>query len=254
MTRRFVFIALLIASCCFPFKTFSQQTEGTVKYLTTYDWVKMINSCDYLSKDRKDKAAYMWGNRSEWKVFNNLYFSALKSKYEESEEKAEQNEEDDGYAGRKETFFITRNFEKNTCFDGIEMFGKLYLISDSLKIPDWKILNDIKEVAGHVCMNASLKDTLLNQKIIAWFALDIPVQAGPDSFFGLPGLILEVIINNGAKTMTADKIDFKTLTTEFDLPKKLKGKQINNTAYNTMIKKFIDEKREAEEFPWGIRY
>jgi GLPGLI family protein len=134
------------------------------------------------------------------------------------------------------------------------MFGKLYLISDSLKIPDWKILNDIKEVAGHVCMNASLKDTLLNQKIIAWFALDIPVQSGPDNYFGLPGLILEVIINNGAKTMTAEKIDFKTLTTEFDLPKKLKGKQINNTAYNTMIKKFIDEKREAEEFPWGIRY
>jgi hypothetical protein len=63
-----------------------------------------------------------------------------------------------------------------------------------------------------------------------------------------------VNINNGAKIMTAEKVDLKTLTTEFDLPKKLKGKQITGTAYEAMIKKFLDEKRQAEEFPWGIRY
>jgi GLPGLI family protein len=233
----------------------AQQTEGKVKYLTTFDWVKMVNSCDYLDKSRKDQASYMWGNRSEWKMYNNLYFSAKQSKYEDSEEKAEQDEFDDGnYAGRKETFFLTRNFEKSTFFNAIEMLGKVYIVSDSLKAPDWKILNDLKEVAGHVCMNASLNDTLLKQKIIAWFALDIPVQAGPDRFWGLPGLILEVSINSGAKTMVAETIDMKTLTTEFDLPKKIKGKQMNQTAYLAVIKKFLDDKRKAEEFPWGMRY
>jgi GLPGLI family protein len=134
------------------------------------------------------------------------------------------------------------------------MLGKVYIVSDSLKAPDWKILNDLKEVAGHVCMNASLNDTLRKQKIIAWFALDIPVQAGPDRFWGLPGLILEVSINNGSKTMVAETIDMKALTTEFDLPKKLKGKQMNQAAYLAVIKKFLDDKRKAEEFPWGMRY
>ncbi|MEI6122795.1 MAG: GLPGLI family protein [Bacteroidota bacterium] len=244
----FFIAALLIFN-----KSFSQQTQGSVKYLTSYDWVKMINSCDYLSNDRKDKAAYLWGNRSEWKQFNNLYFSPLKSKYENSDENAEP-EQDDGYAGRKETFYITRNFGTNTFLDAIEMLGKTYIVTDSLKAPDWKILNDIKEIAGHVCMNATYTDTLLHQKIVAWFALDIPIQAGPDRFFGLPGLILEVTINNGAKIMTAQSIDMKTFTTEFDLPKKLKGKAISGSAYAAILKKFLDEKRKAEEFPWGINY
>jgi len=99
-----------------------------------------------------------------------------------------------------------------------------------------------------------LKDTLRGQKIIAWFALDIPVKAGPDRFYGLPGLILEVNINNGAKIMTAEKVDMKALTTEFDLPKKLKGKKISGADYDAILKKFLDEKRQAEEFPWGMRY
>ncbi|MEI6765435.1 MAG: GLPGLI family protein [Bacteroidota bacterium] len=250
--HRVIFVAIFVISTLLSAKVFSQQTEGSVKYLTTFDWVKMMNSCDYLSKEAREKAAYMWGNRSEWKVYNNLYFSAQKSKYDESEEKAEPDQE--GYNWRKEIFFITRNYDQKVYYNAIELLGKLYLISDSLVTPNWKILNDIKEIGGHVCMNASLNDTLMNQKVVAWFALDIPVPAGPDRFFGLPGLILEVNINNGAKIMTAEKVELKTLTTEFDLPKKLKGKQITGTAYEAMIKKFLDEKRKAEEFPWGLRY
>lgn len=254
MNKRFLFTILLIVFCGVMNRISAQQTEGTVRYLTSYDWVKMVNQCDYLDKERKEQAAYMWGNRSQWNIYNNLYFSAKQSKYQESEEKAP-NEFDDGtYAGRKETFYMTRNYEKNTLFNALEILGKVYLVSDSLKAPDWKILNDLKEVAGHVCMNASLSDTLLKQKITAWFALDIPVQSGPDRFWGLPGLILEVSINNGAKIMTADKIDFKALTTEFDLPKKQKGKQVNKAGYDAIIKKFLDDKRKAEEFPWGMAY
>jgi GLPGLI family protein len=254
MNKRFLFAALLIVFCGTMIRLQAQQTEGKVRYLTSYDWVKMINQCDYLDKTHKDQASYMWGNRSQWNIYNTLYFSSKKSKYENSEEKAPNDFDDEGYAGRKETFFITRNFETNTLFNALEMLGKTYLVSDSLKTPDWKILNDLKEVAGHVCMNASLSDTLRKQKISAWFALDIPVPTGPDRFFGLPGMILEVNINNGAKIMTADKIDFKTLTTEFDLPKKLKGKQINYAAYTAIIKKFLEDKRKAEEFPWGMEY
>jgi GLPGLI family protein len=254
MKKHLLLVTLVFVFCLGKMNVKAQQIEGKVKYLTTFDWVKMINMCDYLDKSQKEKSAYMWGNRSEWKIYDNLYFSQRQSKYEESDEKVKDDQEDDTYAWRKDVFFITRNFEKNTFFNADEMLGKVYLVSDSLKAPDWKILNDLKEVAGHVCMNASLNDTLRKQKIIAWFALDIPVQAGPDRFYGLPGLILEVSINNGAKIMTADKLEFKTLTTEFDLPKKLKGKQMNHAAYLGVIKKFMDDKRKAEEFPWGIRY
>jgi len=254
MKNRLLILAFLLVFFSFNTRIRAQQTEGSIRYLTTYDWVKMINACDYLDKTRKDRSAYMWGNRSQWNIYTTLYFSAIKSKFEISDEKAPSKEEDDTYASRKETYYLTRDFSKNTLFDAIEMLGKVYLVSDSLKTPDWKILNDMKEVAGHICMNASLNDTLMHQKIMVWFALDIPVAAGPDRFYGLPGLILEVNINNGAKIMVADKIEMKTLTTEFDLPKKLKGKQMNNDAYLAVIKKFLDEKKKEEEFPWGMRF
>lgn len=250
--RKILFTIAFLTLTGLCFKSSGQQQAGKIKYLTTYNWVKMLNACDYLSKESKERVAYMWGNRSEWKMYGILYFSDNHSRFEDSEESPDGNE--DRYQGRKETFFMIHNFEEQTYVHALEMLGKTYLISDSLKMPDWKIKNDLKEVAGHVCMNASLKDTIRGQKIVAWFALDMPVQAGPDRFFGLPGMILEVDINNGAEVMTAEKIENVSLTNEFEIPKKLKAKKINGTEYTAILKNFYDDKRKAEEFPWGVRY
>ena len=74
-------------------------------------------------------------------------------------------------------------------------------------------------------------DTIKKQKVIGWFALDILNNGGPERFFGLPGLILEVNVNDGALVITADQIALKKLTTELDLPKKIKGKKIKENEY-----------------------
>lgn len=116
-------------------------------------------------------------------------------------------------------------------------------------------MNDMKEVAGHVCMNAYREDTLKKQKIYVWFALDIPVPSGPERLGGLPGLILEADVNDGGMLITADKIELKKLTNELEAPKKVKGKKVNEAGYNEVIRKHMEEKRKAEEPPfWGIRY
>ena len=208
----------------------------------------------YISKQQKERAAYMWGNRSEWKEYANLYFTPTVTKYEESEEKADPND-DDSYSWRKELFFLKRDFENNTMTDALSHLGKNYLIEDEIQPIEWKIQNDLKEVAGHICMKAFTEDTLKNQKIVAWFAQDMPIKAGPDRYSGLPGMILEVDINDGAMTITANRIDLKKLTTELDLPKKIKSKKIKSAEYQDLMKKYIFEKRKEESFPfWGIRY
>jgi GLPGLI family protein len=232
---------------------YAQQHEGTIRYLRTQNWAKMMASVDYISKNQRDKMMYMWGNRSEWKTYALLHFNKDESKYEDSEEEAEQGME--GWSNRKETFFMKRNFKDNTLFDGITLLGKTYLIHDTIVNPKWRIMNDLKEVAGHICMNASLDDTIRNQHIIVWFALDMPNSAGPERFFGLPGIILEVDINNGALVMTADKIDLKPLTTELNVPEKIKGKKINTADYQELIDEQIKLRKAAEEpWFWGIRY
>jgi GLPGLI family protein len=250
---------LLILVLFLPFSAFAQDEqspplEGRIRYLVTQNWAKQMESLDYLSKQRKERIAYMWGGRrSEWKKYTEFYFTATETKYMDSEEKAEP--DDEGYSWRKEAYFLKRNFEKNTTYDVIEMLGKTYIVEDSLYAPEWKIHNDLKEVAGHICMKAFWEDTVKHQKIVAWFAQDILHSGGPERFCGLPGMILEVDLNNGAMVVTADKIEMKKLSNELELPKKLKGKKINEAEYQDILKKFIAEKTEAEEpYFWGIRY
>lgn len=243
--KKILFLILLFC----PALVFSQPMEGRIRYLVTHNWTKKMAHLDYMSKESRERAAYMWGSRSEWKMYYNLFFNDNQTKFEESPEKADPTEDDYTYSWRKETFFLKRNYDNNTLFDARTLLGKPYIIEDSLVKPKWRILNDLKEVAGHVCMKAVLTDTLRKQKIEAWFAQDIPHQGGPDSFFGLPGMILEIDVNEGAMTLSADLIELKKLGTELDAPAKLKGKKIKKVDYDKIVKDHI-KSQIAEEEPW----
>ncbi|NJN33067.1 MAG: GLPGLI family protein [Saprospiraceae bacterium] len=238
-----------------PFLLSAQmQNEGTVRYLKTHNWAKMISKLDYMSKQTRERILYQWANRSEWKQYCVLHFNQNETKYEDSEEKAEPDDEG-GYSWRKDLYFVKRFFEQQKMVEGHEMLGKTYIVEDSLRGFNWKIQNDLKEVAGHICMKAVYEDTVRKHKIEAWFAQDIPISAGPERFYGLPGLILEVVYNEDAIVLTADKIDYKKLTIELDEPKKLKGKRIKESDFTEVIKKHIADKTKAEEpWFWGVRY
>jgi GLPGLI family protein len=243
---------LIFCLLCVLSKTYAQTNEGVVYFTRTTYWTKLNNQLSYLSKQEKEKMSYMFGGKDDWKEYTLLFFNDNESRYINSEEKSEESE---GYSGRKEDFSLNRNFSKNMMTDIFEFIGKTYIIEDSLQIPNWKILNDLKEVAGHICMKASVEDTLKKQKIIAWFAQDIPSNTGPERLCGLPGMILAIDINDGALTIEASKIEFKKLTQELAPLKKIKGKKITEVQYQAMIAKFIQEKIKEERNPfWTIRY
>jgi len=110
-------------------------------------------------------------------------------------------------------------------------------------------------VAGHIWMKAMIQGTIKKQKIIAWFAQDIPINTGPERLHGLSELIMEIGMNDGAVIVESTNIEPLTITNEMDLPKKLKGKKINELAYQDTIRKFIQEKIKQERNPfWSIRY
>jgi GLPGLI family protein len=246
---------ILLALFLFPVLAFSQPIlSGKIKYLKTSNWTKQMAAVDYLTSQQKERAAYVWGNRAEWKQYCELFFDENHSRYIDSDEKAEP--DDEGYSWRADAYCITRDFSTNRQADLMTLLGKVYLVEDSIYTPKWKILNDIKEVAGHICMNASAYDTLRMQRIEAWFALDMPASVGPERFCGLPGAILEININNGGMILTAEKIDLRPLNLgELDLPAKPKRKKINEKTYLEKLAEHFRIKKEAEEMPfWGIRY
>lgn len=244
-------IIIFISSFLISLASHAQQ-EGMVRFTRTTYWTKLNESLPYMSKQEKEKQSYVFGGLFEEKEFMLLYFDEKGSYYTNSDEKSAESE---GYDGRKKLFGIKRDFEKNTLNEFFEMSGKTYIVEDSLKQLNWKILNDIKDVAGHICMKAMIQDTIKNQRIIVWFAQDIPINAGPERLYGLPGLILEMNIKDGAVIVEATKIELPKITNQMDLPKKLKGKKMNELAFQDMLRKFIQEKIKEERNPfWNIRY
>jgi len=243
-------LAVLLFSCTF---SYAQKLEGTIRYIKTENVEKKMFVMDYLSKPAIEGYTYnyaqVYGNGNESTSYSVLSFNASRTSYEDSDENYA------GYNYRKTVFIITRDFSKHTLHDIIGLLGKTYIIEDSLQTPNWKILNEMKEIAGHICMNASYNDTIKKQKIVGWYALDIPISGGPERFFGLPGLLLEVDVNDGAMVIRADKIEPRKLTTELDFPKKAKGKKISEKGYIALLKKKIEENREQEKPLFdGLRY
>jgi GLPGLI family protein len=256
MRKSIIYFSICLA---IPFFTQAQTnpipnpTQGVIRYLVTHNWVKKMDAVSYLSKQQKERAAYMWGNDAEWKEYATLFFSPTGTKYEDSKEEAE--DRDYNYSWRSGLYFVKRDYENGRTQEGMEFLGKKYLLEDSLHCMDWKILNDMKEVAGHICMNASWEDTIKQQKVIAWFALDMPLAAGPERFCGLPGLILEVNLNDGALIISADKITPQKLIDELEPPKKIKAKKISEAKYFELLREHMAEKKKNEEpYFWGMRY
>ena len=242
---------LLLFLFFMPTLGFSQKNEGMVVYERQEFWSKIIGQLTYLSNEEKDRVKQTWGKNDEgWKSKTKIFFNANESLLTNLEEASEY-----GWSSRTEDYYIYRNYEKEKKIEIIEMMGKTYVLEDSLRAPSWKILNQIKDVAGYICMKAVSEDTVKHQKITAWFTGDIPVPAGPERFYGLPGLIMELEINDGDVLITASKVELKKVETkDLTLPK-LKGKKIKDADYDNLIAKHIKDSIKSYRNPyWAIKY
>ncbi|MDD3741681.1 MAG: GLPGLI family protein [Bacteroidales bacterium] len=230
----------------------AQNSSGKINYTVKHDWVKKIIAVDYMSQSRRDQYQYMWGSSSEYTEKSVLLFNSDFYFYEEPVDE----DANYGYSWKTSEYFIFRNIKDNTTYDVLRFQNKLYVIEDSIQYPKWKILNDLKEVAGHICMNASFYDEIKMNKVIAWFALDWPGNFGPERYGGLPGVILEIDVNNGAQVITADKIEFFENDTVINKPThKKKHKKINEAVYLELLLKYINDcKKQEMPYFWGTRY
>jgi GLPGLI family protein len=222
-------VLLLILLSGLGTRGIAQQNEGAIYYRVVSDRFLMWSSLEFYNKENAEKDKFIYGNNVSTS-YARLYFNQLKTKYINRNET-------DTIDNLSEPFALTDlPGRKLTLYTHIN--GKNYIIKDTLQAPDWNILNDIKEVAGHICASASTFDSVRKQKVNAWFALDIPISIGPDRWYGLPGAILEVDLNDGALVISTDKIEFCKLTTQLDAPKKSKGKVIAQKRYNEIFRKF----------------
>ena len=136
---------------------------------------------------------------------------------------------------------IYRNFATNKRIEQRDFMGKKYLIEDSIKVRAWKITGESKKILGYNCLKATFNDTTSRkQNIVVWFTDAIPLAAGPATFGTLPGLILEVNINDSETVMLAQKVEFKALkANDFKVP--TKGEKISEEDFNKKMEEFIKQ-------------
>lgn len=242
-----------VLAFAFALQTFAQELNGEIVYNRKTNYIAIMSRLPYLTTEDIDRAKLTWGN---WDDEDNqgedylYYFSNGKTLYTKKEK-----ESDGNYSWSSEKFVLVRDHKKHTVKDFKETLGKKYLIEDVLPKFKWKILNEIKEIEGYLCMKAETYDTAKDQVIHAWFADGILFSGGPEGYAGLPGMILELNINNGDAIITATKVTLTPSQVDLPLPKKMKGKKMTISEFDQLVNTYISDSIEAERNPyWRIRY
>ena len=118
-----------------------------------------------------------------------------------------------------------------------EFYERTYLVKDSIRQIKWKITDETREIAGYNCRRANgiMLDSIY---VVAFYTDEIQVNGGPESFNGLPGMILGVAVPHENVTWFATSvkeqvIDPKTLSAP------TKGKVVNNKQMEEEIMKAL---------------
>ena len=77
--------------------------------------------------------------------------------------------------------------------------------------------------------------------VTAWYSLDIPVNHGPDDYWGLPGLIFEISYGETNIMCTKIVLNPKEKTT---IEEPSKGKVVTQLEYDTIVEEKTKEMRE----------
>ena len=130
---------------------------------------------------------------------------------------------------------IFSDFVNKTQTEQREFMTRLFLIESEMNSKGWKISANQKNILGYVCQEAVKEED--DKKIIAWFAPELQIVAGPGHINNLPGLVLAVDINDGKQTIIALNIEEGPID-DTVLIKPKKGKKVTEEEF----KAIVDEK------------
>ena len=151
---------------------------------------------------------------------------------------------------------VYKNTGTKTYTEEAPFAEKTFLIKDNLPEIDWKITKETKEIAGFPVQKASaiLTDEYKTE-IEAWYSPKFNYKTGPDKFWGLPGIILEIqtqiTYDDGSKEGTkyvATKVEVVNSNENIKIPSK--GKEITQQEFTEMAIEFME--REMEMYNDGV--
>jgi len=171
-----------------------------------------------------------------------------------------------------------KNVKSKELLQDQEFFGKQFLIKDDLKSLEWKMGTETKTIGNYTVFKATATkpitgfdwrsmrrrnndtekkkdsseakslDNPMDEieipktiEVVAWYTPQIPVNQGPDDYWGLPGLILEV--NADRTTILCTKIVMNPKEKD-PINKPEKGDIVTQQEYTEITTKKMQEMRE----------
>ena len=204
----------------------AQEIQGKAEYFSKRISTKKAEKVKVDSKDKMDpetEIAFQEAMKKASEKQYTLSFNKSECLYEQQEQLEKPEAPASGgisisvsFTGEGKKYINVK--EKKTIIED-EIFGKEFLIIEPIVKPDWKLVDETKKIGDYNCFKAQLlipvtkkeikeyeeflkkeaiKPALFkmgepkDKVITAWYTPEIPVSFGPNNYWGLPGLILEI--------------------------------------------------------------
>lgn len=119
------------------------------------------------------------------------------------------------------------------------IFGSMFLIQDSARKVEWRITDETRDIAGFTCRKAVGK-MLDSIYVVAFYTDQILATGGPESFHGLPGMILGLAIPRLNTTWFATKLEVTPLT-DAGLAAPTKGKKQTEASFTKTLQDLMKD-------------
>lgn len=232
-------------------------TQGTIEY------EKRVNAYALIKEQIK-----LWGGESFYTAAfesyqkNNPQFKTAKSKLFFNNQTTAFIPEEEATASSNSWFSTLIQFQQaNNILSDLKtgtsktqkkVYDETYMVSDSTRKINWKITDEFRNIAGYNCRraNALVMDSVY---VVAFYAEEIAVSGGPESFSGLPGMILGLAMPHDHVTWFATSVtDLPVADDKLKIP--TKGKAVNNKQLYDILKGALKNwgKSAYQTFKWTM--
>ena len=99
--------------------------------------------------------------------------------------------------------YVETSLNDDEIYESRESMGANFSIRTKISDYKWNITNETKLIDNYSCLKATCQikgrgkgGAVIDKEVVAFFCPELNYQFGPREFCGLPGLILEVVVDN----------------------------------------------------------
>lgn len=234
---------LIVTIFLFTTAGFSQSLQGIATYQTKRNIKISLDSSEVDPSQQQMIQAML--NKQMQKKYE-LKFSGYESNYAE---KARLNDPGSMTIMFSGGGLLYKNLQTQTYKKESELFGKKFLIEDSLRNYQWQLQQEKKNIGQFTCFKATAQinendSTDDKRQITAWYTPEITLPHGPRNFWGLPGLIMEINDGRNVTICTAIQLNPEKQVS-ITIPDK--GKPVDNDTYDAIVQKKIAEMNQRSQ-------